>query len=45
MLALDVARLEAGFILLEVDYIGVEKALNPSQNTRLLRSVWAGLSI
>jgi len=31
MLALDVARLEAGFILLEVDYIGVEKALNPSQ--------------
>jgi aminomethyltransferase len=31
MLALDVARLEAGFILLEVDYIGVEKALIPSQ--------------
>ena len=31
MLALDVARLEAGFILLEVDYIGVEKALNSSQ--------------
>ena len=31
MLALDVARLEAGFILLEVDYIGVEKALNRSQ--------------
>jgi aminomethyltransferase len=31
MLALDVARLEAGFILLEVDYIGVEKALTPSQ--------------
>ena len=29
--ALDVARLEAGFILLEVDYIGVEKALIPSQ--------------
>jgi aminomethyltransferase len=29
--ALDVARLEAGFILLEVDYIGVEKALTPSQ--------------
>ena len=28
---LDVARLEAGFILLEVDYIGVEKALIPSQ--------------
>ena len=26
MLALDVARLEAGFILLEVDYIGAEKA-------------------
>jgi aminomethyltransferase len=31
MLALDVARLEAGFILLEVDYIGVERALIPSQ--------------
>src|SRR6185369_4477981 len=27
MLALDVARLEAGFILLEVDYLGAEKAL------------------
>jgi aminomethyltransferase len=31
MLALDAARLEAGFILLEVDYVGVEKALIPSQ--------------
>ena len=31
ILALDVARLEAGFILLEVDYIGVEKSLIPSQ--------------
>ena len=31
MLALDVARLEAGFILLEVDYIGAEKALIQSQ--------------
>jgi aminomethyltransferase len=31
MLALDVARLEAGFILLEVDYVGVEKALISSQ--------------
>jgi aminomethyltransferase len=31
MLALDVARLEAGFILLDVDYIGVEKALIASQ--------------
>jgi aminomethyltransferase len=31
MLALDVARLEAGFILLEVDYIGAEKALIASQ--------------
>ena len=27
MLALDVARLEAGFILLEVDYTGAEKAM------------------
>ncbi|HWP23685.1 MAG TPA: aminomethyltransferase family protein [Candidatus Binatia bacterium] len=31
LLALDVARLEAGFILLEVDYVGAEKALIPSQ--------------
>jgi aminomethyltransferase len=31
MLALDLARLEAGFILLEVDYIGVEKAIIASQ--------------
>ncbi len=31
MLALDVARLEAGFILLEVDYTGAEKAMIASQ--------------
>ena len=31
ILALDVARLEAGFILLEVDYIGAEKAFIPAQ--------------
>ena len=31
MLALDVARLEAGFILLEVDYTGAEKAMISSQ--------------
>lgn len=31
MLALDVARLEAGFILLEVDYSSAEKALVSSQ--------------
>lgn len=31
MLALDVARLEAGFILLEVDYVGAEKAMIASQ--------------
>ena len=31
MLALDIARLEAGFILLEVDYIGAEKALIATQ--------------
>jgi aminomethyltransferase len=31
LLALDVARLEAGFILLEVDYIGAEKAMIPAQ--------------
>ncbi len=31
MLALDMARLEAGFILIEVDYTSAEKALIPSQ--------------
>jgi aminomethyltransferase len=31
MLALDLARLEAGFILLEVDYVSAERALIPSQ--------------
>ncbi len=31
LLALDLARLEAGFILLEVDYIGAEKALISTQ--------------
>ncbi len=31
MLALDLARLEAGFILLDVDYTSAEKALIPSQ--------------
>ena len=31
LLALDVARLEAGFILLEVDYIGADKAVIPTQ--------------
>lgn len=31
LLALDLARLEAGFILLEVDYTGAEKALIRSQ--------------
>lgn len=31
LLALDVARLEAGFILLEVDYTGADKAMSPAQ--------------
>jgi aminomethyltransferase len=31
LLALDAARLEAGFILLDVDYVSVEKALIPLQ--------------
>lgn len=31
MLALDMARLEAGFVLIEVDYTSVEKALIPAQ--------------
>ena len=32
MLALDVVRLEAGLILLEVDYTSARHALNPEQN-------------
>ena len=32
MLALDVARLEAGLILLEVDYTSARHAMNPDQN-------------
>ena len=32
MVALDVARLEAGLILLEVDYTSARHALNPEQN-------------
>jgi aminomethyltransferase len=32
MLALDVTRLEAGLILLEVDYTSARHALNPEQN-------------
>ncbi|PYX79364.1 MAG: hypothetical protein DMG70_28095 [Acidobacteria bacterium] len=31
MLALDVARIEAGLLLIDVDYIGTKKALIPSQ--------------
>lgn len=31
MLALDMARLEAGFVLIEVDYTSAEKALTPAQ--------------
>jgi aminomethyltransferase len=33
MLALDVARIEAGLILLDVDYVGAKKALIPAQKT------------
>ncbi|HXG25498.1 MAG TPA: aminomethyltransferase family protein [Candidatus Binatia bacterium] len=32
MLALDVVRLEAGLVLLEVDYTSARRALNPEQN-------------
>jgi aminomethyltransferase len=32
MLALDIARLEAGLILIEVDYTSARHALNPEQN-------------
>jgi aminomethyltransferase len=31
MLALDVARIEAGYVLADVDYVGARKALIPSQ--------------
>jgi aminomethyltransferase len=31
MLALDMSRLEAGFVLIDVDYVSAEKALIPSQ--------------
>ena len=31
MLALDVARTEAGLLLLDVDYVGSRKALIPAQ--------------
>lgn len=33
MLALDMARLEAGFVLIEVDYISSEKAIIPEQRS------------
>src|SRR5207247_10736282 len=32
MLALDVARIEAGLLLLDLDYVSAKKALVPSQN-------------
>src|SRR5207253_1523315 len=32
MLALDVVRLEAGLVLLEVDYTSARHAMNPEQN-------------
>jgi aminomethyltransferase len=42
MLALDVARIEAGLILIEVDYFSSKKALIESQkyNTRRTKSAW-----
>src|SRR5205807_2440230 len=30
-LALDISRIEAGFVLIEIDYISAEKAVIPSQ--------------
>lgn len=33
LMAMDVARIEAGFVLLDVDYINSEKALIPSQKS------------
>ena len=33
LLALDVARIEAGFILIDVDYVSAERALIPSQKS------------
>ena len=39
MLALDVARVEAGLLLIEVDFNSSKKALTMNRNTR--RSRWA----
>jgi aminomethyltransferase len=33
IMAMDVARIEAGFILLDVDYVGADRALIPSQKS------------
>ena len=33
LMAMDVARIEAGFVLLGVDYVGADKALIPSQKS------------
>ena len=41
MLALDVARIEAGLILADVDYVSSKKALIPSQKYTRRRSGWA----
>ena len=43
MLALDMARLEAGLILIEVDYTSAKHALDPRRRTtRRSRSGWVG---
>ena len=42
--AMDVARVEAGLILIEVDYTSVRHAMTPSTSTRPASWAWAGWS-
>ena len=42
MLALDVARIEAGLLLIEVDFFSSRKALIPASSIRRSRWDWAG---
>ena len=44
MLALDVARIEAGLLLIEVDFFSSRKALIPASSIRRSRWDWAGSS-
>ena len=44
MLALDMARMEAGLILIEVDYTSATQALSRARTTRRSRSGWGAWS-